>query len=158
MHSPALAIAWEIWTARRRAFLALLAAVPACAALFHVLAGPLRQSDLLHGFSLLPMILSIFCLFVLFNYTDTGRKERLAGFPAHLFARPVRTRMLVTCPIVTGVAAVAGLYAAWVFLVYLPLGIELSLRWPLLILATAMVCYQSIIWSFAGFRLVRLIV
>ena len=63
MRSPALAIAWEIWAARRAGFLAVFLAVPGCALLFHLFADVLHRSEVLRGASLLPMFGSLFLLF-----------------------------------------------------------------------------------------------
>lgn len=158
MRSPALAIAWEIWGASRRGFLLIAAAIPAFAVLYQVPAKALREFELLRGLSLLPMIFSLVLVFEFFHFTELDPKGVFSGgFPPRLFRLPVRTRLLVSCPMLYGVLTVATIYAGWVLLVYLPLGIQLPLAWPGLFLTTGMVFYQSIIWALAGFRLTRLI-
>src|SRR5262249_41343906 len=157
MRSPFLAIAWEIVRKSRWTFRLVGAALPACGLLYWLRADVLRASELFQGLSLLPMILSLLGVFIGFNCTESNPRSGLAGFPARLFTLPVRTRLLVTCPILCGVIAVTLLYLAWAVLVLPPLVLLPVVR-PTLFLATGMVCYQAVIWSLAGFRLTRLLV
>jgi pimeloyl-ACP methyl ester carboxylesterase len=158
MRSPALAIVWEIGRKNSWTFRLVFAAVPACALLYRLLAGPLRSSELLLGLSLLPLVLSLLGVFSAFNYTETSSRSGLAGYPARLFTLPVGTRLLVTCPILCGTVTVVALYLVWATLVLPPLGVLLPVARPALFLAAGMVCYQSAIWGLAGFRLTRLMV
>jgi len=157
MRSPALAIGWEIWQSHRRGFLAVLAAVPLGAILGRVYAESLRPGTLFHALSFLPLAASLFATFVFFNYTEADRRGRFVGFPSRLFTLPASTWLLVTCPVAFGVAAIVLLYAVWARFIYAPLGAELPLGWPSLYLAAGMICYQTIVWTLAGWRVMRLL-
>ena len=101
---------------------------------------------------------SMVMVFVFFNFTEHNARQRYAGFPYRLFTLPVPTRLLVSCPMLCGVVTVVAVYAAWALLVFRPLGQDLPIRWPAILLATGMACYQAVIWGLAGFRLTRLVV
>jgi pimeloyl-ACP methyl ester carboxylesterase len=156
--APVWAIAWEVWGARRRGFLTILAVIPVFALLYQGLSGPLHRSEGLRHLSYLPMGFSVLMVFVFFNFTEHNSRQRYAGFPYRLFTLPVATRLLVSCPMLCGVVTVVAVYVAWAELVFRPLGQELPVRWPATLLATGMACYQAVIWGLAGFRLTRLIV
>jgi hypothetical protein len=162
MRSVAAAIGLEIWWKNRRVFQVLLAVIPAFALLWFLGMGLLQDregswSTLLQTITLVAMVGSLACVFTCFDYTEEGSRGALAGFPPRLYTMPVRTWWLVTCPVLYGVTAVTLVYAAWALAVFRPAGVVLPLAWPLLFLATGMVCYQCVIWSLAGFRLTRLI-
>jgi hypothetical protein len=133
-------------------------AVPVFAVLSHLSAGALRESEGLRFLSFFPALLSLLLAASALNVIERDRRKSFAGFPERLFTRPVRTSVLVTCPMVCGVLSVVGLYMAWVKLVYEPAGIRYLVRWPAALLAAGMIFYQSIIWCLAGFRFTRLIV
>jgi hypothetical protein len=157
MRSPALAIAWEIWAARRAGFLAVFLALSCCALLFHVFADALRRSEVLRGASLLPMAASLFLLFFLFNYTENDARGKRFGFPARLFTLPARTVFLVSCPLFYAVGSVVVVYVVWARVVYPPLGLTLPVAWPALFLAAGMAGYLGILWGLAGYRFSRVI-
>lgn len=158
MHSPVLALTWGIWGANRRGFLVLLSGLAAAGVVLHILARMFPASDGLKDLSFLPLVLSMPLLMALFNFTERRHRQDFAGFPAWLFALPASTRLLVTCPMVWGVACIVAVYLAWALLVLWPLGVEVLLFWPATLLAAGMVFYQTIVWCLSGFRLSRLIV
>jgi hypothetical protein len=158
MRSPILAMAWETWGSHRRAWWMILGAVPVFALLSHLSAGALGESEGLRFLSFFPLLLSLLFAASTLNVTERDRRKSFAGFPERLFTLPVRTSVLVTCPMVCGVLSVVGLYLAWVKLVYEPAGIHYLVRWPATLLAAGMILYQSIIWCLAGFRFTRLII
>jgi hypothetical protein len=157
MRSATTALAWEFWSANRRGWLLLAAAVPVCALLYRVLAARLRESPELQSFCVLPMVISLAVAAAFCNFTDRMRREDIAGFPRHLFVLPVTTVRLVSCAIACGVFSVLALYVAWVKLVLEPVEIVLLVRWPVTLLAAFVVFYQAIIWCLCGFRLTRII-
>jgi hypothetical protein len=157
MRSPALTLAWEIGHRHRWGFGLMAVTLLACALSVPLLAEALRTSELLGTLCFVPLGLSVLGVFAAFSYTETGRGAT-AGFPSRLFTLPVRTRLLVSCPVVCGVAAVALVYVAWAVLVLRPAGVEVGLAWPVAFLATGMVCFQATVWSLASYRLTRLIV
>src|SRR5216683_1888228 len=157
MRSPSLAIAWEIWGASRQAFVIALAALPGFALLYYLFADFFQRSELLRAFSYLPMVISLLFLFVAFNFTESRSKAGFAGFPARLFTLPVRTPMLVICPMAYGVGMIVLIYTSWALLLRRTIGAEIQVGWPALLLAAGMVCYQTLIWALAGCRITRLI-
>jgi hypothetical protein len=157
MRGPAPAIAWEIWAAHRRGFTALLLAVPFFAVLYQANASAVQGSSSLRTASFVPMAVSLFLLFHFFRFAEASGGGSYAGFPARLFVLPVRTSLLLACPVLTGVAAILVLYAAWAYLVYLPLRIVLPM-WPAGLLVVGLVCSQAIIWGLAGLKTLRLVV
>src|SRR5690349_19800366 len=120
MRSPVWAIAWEIWGGNRRTCSMMLAAIPLCALLFRLSPSLLQESDALKSLSFFPLLLSVLLVLSIFNFTERDRRKSFAGFPERLFTLPVRTSLLVTCPMLCGVLSVVGLYLVWVKLVYEP--------------------------------------
>jgi hypothetical protein len=155
---PAWMIARSMWSIRRTGFLALLSAPLAFGWVFHLLppnAVDGGESGLL-GF--LPMGLSLFLTFVFCGFTESNSRGQSEGFPSRLFTLPVATRILIRTPIAFSVLAVGIIYTGWVTLALPALGRNLPLLWPLLYLATGMICYHTIVWTLARFRIARLIV
>jgi hypothetical protein len=136
----------------------ILGAVPVFALLLHLFAGALHESEGLRFLSFFPLLLSLLFAASTLNVTERDRRKSFTGFPERLFTLPVRTSVLVTCPMVCGVLSVVGLYLAWVKLVYEPAGIHYPVRWPATVLAAGIMLYQSVIWCLAGFRFTRLII
>jgi hypothetical protein len=151
------ALAWEFWSTNRRGWLLLVAAIPAFALIYRLAAVPLRQSEDMKFFCLLPMVLSLILAGAYCNFTDQVRREGIAGFPRHLFILPVSTFHLVTSAILCGVTSVVGIYFAWATLVLPPLDVVLLVRWPATLLAAFVVFYQTIIWCLSGFRITRIV-
>jgi hypothetical protein len=56
-----------------------------------------------------------------------------------------------------GVVTVELTYLAWAKFVFDTMGDRISL-WPAAVLASALPCYQALVWSLAGFRITRIIV
>jgi hypothetical protein len=158
MWSPVWAIAWELWSSQRRLWWLILGMISVSGLVLRLSAGALAESEGLRSLSFFPLLLTIILVLAIFNFTERDRRKSFAGFPERLFTLPVRTRLLVTCPMLCGVLSVVALYLVWVKLVYEPAGIRLLVRWPTTLLAAGMVFYQAVIWSFAGFRLARLLV
>ncbi len=171
MFAPALAILWEIWRKNRWALLAIFAAIPFWAVLNRALCGPLQPRGdealalvwpvLVFLIDVVPMWLSFLVLAVIFCYTEPDPQRGHARFPARLFVLPVRTRVLVTCPILYGVAALVAVALAWEKLVLASLP---PVEWmplhflPLTYVGSAMVLLQATVWILPGFPASRLIV
>jgi len=162
MHSPALAIAWSLWARHRAGHAVVLAAIPLCAVLYRVFGAliPERRTeaqDFLHELPLtvLPMVLSLIWVLYVFAQTENDAKKGFTGFPLRMFALPVGTRFLVTCHMAYGVAAIFLVHLAWAWLVFAPVGVHFALRWPLLLLALAMVSFQAAVWGLASFPWIR---
>src|SRR5687767_7735672 len=104
MRHPLAALTWAIWQSHRWGLIGLIAAIPACAALYRL--PSICDSEFLRRLSFLPMVGSLFFLFVVFKCTESDRRNRSSGFPSRLFTLPVSTWMLVSCPMACAVAAV----------------------------------------------------
>ena len=158
MRSAVTAIAWEFWSANRGGWLLVLSAIPVCALLYRLLLDPIEQpgSDA-RFFSFLPMVMSLILAVAFCNFTDSRLRDGMAGFPRHLFAKPVNTWLAVACVMACGILSVVGLYVAWAQLVFRPIGIVISIRWPATLMAAGIVFYQTIIWCLCGFRLTRVV-
>lgn len=158
MRAAIKSLAWEFWGANRRGWTLVLATVPLCALLYRLLPGPIDHSDALEFYLFLPFVASIILATAMCNFTDRLHHGDVSGFPRHLFARPIKTHLLVACVMSCAVASVVGIYVAWATLVFQPLGIRLLIRWPATVIAAGIVLYQSIIWILSGFRLTRVII
>jgi hypothetical protein len=158
MRSAVASLAWEFWSANRRGWTLVLATIPVCALLYRLLPRPINHSDAAEFFIFLPFVASIILATAFCNFTDPVSKNNVAGFPRHLFTRPMSTRMLVTCVMGFSVFSVVGIYIAWVTLVFAPIGVEVLIRWPATVIATGVVLYQAIVWCLSGFRITRVVI
>lgn len=171
MHSPAYAIAWEIWRKNRWGLLAILAAIPVWAWLSRALVGPLQPSGdetvkmlwpmLVLLADIVPMWVSLLALGVMFCFTEADSRRGAPQFPSRLFTLPVRTATLVTWPMIYGILAVLLVSTAWEKLVLssLPRTDWMPIQFmPAVFVATAMVVLQATVWSLPAFPANRLIV
>ncbi len=131
-----------------------------------------QKSDLLIAVCCLSAVFMLGLLMSAFNFTEVNARKGFAGFPQRLFTLPVRTCWLVAWPMVCAVVCVVALYVAWAMIIFQPLveeqlekaaasgfgGFAAVVRWPAVLLATAVVLYQAIIWCLSGFRITRLLV
>jgi len=150
MRTPALAIGWSLWARHRAGHAAVLAAIPLCALLYRFLFTLIPERvaespDFLAELPLtiLPMVLSLVWALYVFAQTENDARKGFTGFPLRTFVLPVRTRFLVTCHMAYGIAGILLLYLGWAWLVFAPVGVHLALRWPLLLLALSMLCFQA---------------
>jgi hypothetical protein len=111
MHTPALALAWEFWARNRWGFTAILAGVAIGAVLSHTLPGPAIAEGVVLTSAVVLTFVFVYLLSI-FVYTDLSDGARRSGFPARMFALPVRTWKLVALPMCYGMAAVALLWGA----------------------------------------------
>lgn len=158
MRAVATAVAWEFWMAHRRGWLILLMAIPLCAVLYRTIDVWLKEFDVLRTLSFLPFVASLILAAAFSNFTVVNRRSGIAGFPQHLFARPVDHRLLVTCVMACAVLSVVGVYVAWATIVFQPAGVALLVRWPATLLAVGVVLYQAIIWTLNDLRVTRIVV
>ena len=110
MQSPAYAIAWEIWRKNRWGILIIVAAIPVWALFSRALVGPLQPSGdetlkmlwpvLVLLADIVPMWVSLLALGVMFCFTEMDAQRGVPRFPSRLFTLPVRTRTLVTWPMI----------------------------------------------------------
>jgi hypothetical protein len=161
MHSPLAALGWEIWRRGRRAAWLALGCVCFCAVVNLATPENLRATETAQSvfeplFGML-MVLSMFLIMGIFNYTEYNSTREWNGFPYRLFALPVPTWKLVTLPMILGVVAVELVYLAWIKLVWTHETVPRP-EWLAVVLGAYMACYQAMLWSLAGFRIVRLLV
>jgi hypothetical protein len=94
-----------------------------------------------------PLLIIMMMTISMFCYIEASIQKTSTGFPPHTFRLPVRTTTLVAIPMLLGVIAIPGVYVTWALVVYHPVGIELSLGWPVVILAAAMTSLQTVVWT-----------
>jgi hypothetical protein len=157
MHSPFIALSWEILRQRRRLVWWVLGIVCACALLARVISGRPGVFENIEPVFWLSMLASLFLVFALVNCGESSVARNWHGFPYRLFTLPVPTWLLVASPMLLGLAAVGLVYLTWAKLIFAPLGKTIPL-WPGLVLEVGVISYQALVWSLAGYRILRMIV
>jgi hypothetical protein len=152
MHSPALALSWELWR-RHRWGLAGVATLVASFALASAIA-PLPV-NLASGNSFW-LVLGLCYVIGVFAYGFEGRLEAAeSGFPIRLFVLPVRTWMLVGWPMLQGMATAVLLWLGWDWFVLRPSGVATPAWWPAM-LAAVVAISQTMVWLPFGLPWLRL--
>jgi hypothetical protein len=156
MHSPAAALAWELWGRHRWGLSAVLFYLLAFAVVINVLpAGDVNPQHALLGS--IQFVFALVYVTAVFAYGFESRLEaRESGFPARLFTLPVRTSVLVGWPMLQGVAAVALLWLAWSRLVLQSSGVDVSLGSTVLLAAAFVAVLQALLWSPFGLPWLRI--
>jgi hypothetical protein len=161
MRSPFTALTWEIWQRNRRTAW-LVIGIILFGWLFNlVLPDSFRASaagrERLMTVNGMLTVASLLLVFGIFNHTEFNPQKDWTGFPYRLFSLPVATWLLVVLPMSLGVAAVELVYFSWMKLVFThdPLARP---GWLVGLIGAYMVFYQTILWSLAGFRILRIIV
>jgi hypothetical protein len=155
MHSPTLALAWQLWGRHRLGLAAVLLYLLATAVVFNALpAGTLEDR---HGALMsIQFVIALIYVAAVFAYGFESRLEaRESGFPTRLFTLPVRTGVLVGWPMLQGMAAVALLWLAWARFVLRPSGIEVALGPTALLCVAFVAVLQALLWSPFGLPWVR---
>jgi hypothetical protein len=156
MHSPALALNWQVWGRHRWGLAAALLVVAGICAIPHAyppdkLTGDVGDTGMpVLAAVLMPFAFVMIYLAYVFSHAEFAARVRPSGFPAWMLTLPVRTPWLVLWPMLTGAATVA---LAWVAVGWLALnrvGLEVPLAWPALGLACTLVWIQAIDWSPLG--------
>ncbi len=158
MHSPTLALAWQVWGRHRRGLAAVLLYLVATAVVFNAL--PNGTLETRHG-ALMSIQFVIALIYVAAAFAfgfETQLETRESGFPARLFTLPVRTSVLVGWPMLQGTATVALLWLAWARFVLWPSGIEVSLGSTALLAAAFVAVLQALLWCPFGLPWVRVVV
>jgi hypothetical protein len=157
MRAPVIMLAREIWWRNQKFAWLALGTVP-CYLLFYLAVhSRIHERGTLAALSFFWMLFSLFWVVALFNYAENNPGKGWTGFPCRLFVLPVRTVVLVACPMGLAVAMMALASLAWLKLVFAPLGITMP-AWMAAVLAVDVACFQAIVWSLAGFRVTRIIV
>lgn len=100
---------------------------------------------------------SMFLVFGAFNYTEFNPRKEWNGFPYRLFTLPVPTWRLVGLPMLLGASAAVLNFFGWTKLV-LAHDPPPNLGWFGLLLGVFMMLFQSVLWTLAGFRILRILV
>jgi hypothetical protein len=157
MHSPALAIGWELWARHRWGLSALGAGALAAAVLVRVL--PADAAQIIRDVAQTSVLFIYIYLLWVFVYAEGTLGGKLAGFPRRLFTLPVGTDLLVAWPMLYGMAAVALLWLWLVWLIPIPVGRSQTVPlWPSLLLAACLACFQAVCWTLVWAPLLRLVV
>ena len=160
MRTPIVALTWEIWRRNRRVVWAV-AAIVLAAWLFNLrfaedFDANMSQRHQLLTINCLLMAASLLLVFAIFNYTEFNPQKEWTGFPYRLFAFPVTSLTLIAVPILFGISAIELVYFNWLKLVFTQDQMARP-EWFGLLLAAYMVFYQTILWTLAGFRILRII-
>jgi len=158
MHSPPLAIAWEIWRKNRWALVVVLAAIPA-SFLLQMLLGPWIP-EMVKIWEFLLILLSLIIVFWSFCFTEMDAQGRHLGFPSRMFVLPVRTWKLVSYPVFFGTGGILLFYFVWSGVIWLEWGVLVPRGIMLChagLLAAMMVSMQAIVWALHRFNWTRMI-
>ncbi len=165
MHSPAFALAWEVWRKNRLGHLLVLALIPLSVLFFEGLAWWLPETRArpgspspAWGLLLFPMLASLVWVLNAFTHTEGDLKRGFSGIPTRMFTLPVRTGFIVACLAVYGIAAVLVTFLAWAMIIRGLTGFALPLGWPAVSLAASMIGFQAAVWGLASFPWIRILV
>jgi hypothetical protein len=161
MRTPVATLTWEIWR-RNRGLAGSVVGLLLFSWLFNaVLPGSFRTTEAAReGLMTLNCLLaaaSLLFVFGIFNYTELNARTGWTGFPYRLFALPVATWVLVAVPILLGIAVAESLYLAWLKLVFVRGELDRP-AWFAALIGAYTVYYQTVLWTFAGVRTLRIIV
>ena len=94
------------------------------------------------------MVVCFVVTFAIFSYAESGMQM---SFPTRTFALPVRTQLLVNCPILLGVVGITVVHLAWAFLFILPLDAQYPLGSFTIYWAAALLTFQALLWCLANY-------
>ena len=159
MHSPAIAIAWEIWRKNRWALWSVGALVPASFILASLFGNVVRE--IVYLFEFFAVLMSTAILFWSFSFMEMDAGGRHSGFPSRMFVLPVRTMRLVSYPVIYGIGTILAVYAVWVGAISLQWKVKVP--WETILCETSvltamMVSIQAIVWALHRFNFTRMIV
>ncbi|HTG42982.1 MAG TPA: hypothetical protein VK633_00500, partial [Verrucomicrobiae bacterium] len=150
---------WELWRRNRKTIGAAIG-LALCGLLLNSLLAAADETPAVRDrrltINVLLMVASVLLVFAVFNYTEFNPQKEWTGFPRHLFTMPVPTFVLFSVPLLLGLASLELLFWFWVKVVFAP-GEVSKPGWIGVLLGSFMVCYQFILWSLAGFKILRLI-
>ena len=158
MHTPGIAIAWEIWRKNRWGLTLVAACLPLSLLVWAASAG--RWPNGVRIFEFYIVLLSLVILFWAFSFTELDARGRHSGFPSRLFVLPVRTARLVSYPILYGVVSILVFYFVWLGVLRAQWRFEFPAAKLLCVgtvLASMMVTMQAIVWTLHRFIWTRLL-
>ena len=141
MHSPALAIAWQLWTRHRSGIVIALVSLVAMLAASPLL--PLTARMIASSIVLI-LVIAYFMNILLF-VNSIGSVD--STYPRRMYSLPVSSGTLVGWPMLYGGGVVALLWVAAACLVYRPSGFQTPILLPALWLAATLVWLQAFTWS-----------
>src|SRR3989442_315649 len=145
MGSPALAIVWEIWRKNRWGFWVVLGSFLCGLA---VRFSDRSEDEVLQLIAGTAMVVCFVVTFAIFGYAESGAQ---ISFPTRTFALPVRTQLLVNCPILLGVVGISLVHLAWAYLFLLPLDASYPLESFTLYWTAALLTFQALLWCLANY-------
>jgi hypothetical protein len=156
MHSPALALNWQIWGRHRWGLAGALLTVAAICAIPQAYPPERLTGDV--GETGMPFVMAVLMPFgfvmvylaYAFSHAELGGRARPSGFPPWMLTLPVRTPWLVLWPMLTGAVTVALTWLAVGWFALNRVGLDVPLAWPALGLACTLVWIQAIDWSPLG--------
>jgi hypothetical protein len=158
MHSPALALSWQLWARHRWGLVGVVLVLLTFAVIFNT--SPAGTVEPMHGY--LGSFLFVFALAYVASIFAYGFDSQLEAsescFPAWHFRLPISTRALVGWPMLQGITAIVCLWMAWATLVLRPCGIEVSWWLTALVPAGFLAVTQALIWWPFGLPWVRVVV
>lgn len=157
MHSPALALNWQIWSRHRWGLAGALLIVIGICAMPQAYPTDKLTSDV--GNTGVPFMMAILMPFgfvilylaYVFSHAELGKRAGSSGFPLWMLTLPVRTPWLVLWPMLSAAVTVALTWLAVGWFALNQVGLDVPLVWPALGLACTLVWIQAIDWSPLGF-------
>jgi len=156
MHSPALALNWQIWGRHRWGLAAALLVVAGICAMPQAYPSAKLTSDV--GSTGVPFMMALLMPFgfvilylaYVFSHAELGHRAGSSGFPVWMLTLPVRTPWLVLWPMLSAAVTVALTWLAVGWFALHKAGLEVPLVWPALGLACTLVWIQALDWSPLG--------
>ena len=91
---------------------------------------------------------SFFVTFAVFSFASSSAQ---ISFPARTFTLPVRTGLLVNCPLFFGALAITIFHLAWTYMFLLPAGAHYPPGLFTMYWVAALMTFQAMIWCLADF-------
>ena len=154
MAAPAFGLGWHLWRRYRFFGLAFLTYGVVVALMVPWAVRGHFQAVALAGS--IGLVMANFITIALFANPDADIVGRNSGYPPYLLTLPVRTRELVLWPMLYCIVTVELSWAAIGLLILKPLGVQLPLWWPALILAALAACILAVYWLPLGLPYLRL--
>ncbi len=152
-------LVWELWMRNRKTAGAAIG-LALGGLLLNTLLGAADETaaarDRRLTIEVMLMFASVILVFAAFNYTEFNPQKEWTGFPYRLFTLPVPTFVLFSLPLLLGLASLELIFWFWVKFVFAK-GEVPRPGWIAVLLGTFMLCYQLILWSLAGYKILRLI-
>jgi hypothetical protein len=157
MRSTVLAIGWEIWARNWAGLLAVAAVILVGAMLTPALNVSADWTSLAGSCAYTLTTLALLGILGCFHFTEGSRMGGFGSFPTRLFRLPLTTRLLVGLPMIYGSAATVLVYLLCAFLLLARVSPDVPLLWPCLYLIFGLTQFQTILWSLAGSRYLKLL-